>query len=136
NNYVYEEAENAIFIHRSRVGRTSANLAENPRVCYSVSEMGQLYTGASAQNFGVEYRSVVIFGTATLVDDQAEARRVLQLFMDKYAPHLKSGVDYTPFTPEDAAHTAVYKIAIEQWSGKKRERPADQLAYDFPPDEA
>lgn len=136
NNYVYDEAANVIYFHRSKVGRTSATLAQNPRVCYSVSEMGQLYSGASAMNFGVAYRSVIIFGTAALVDDQAEVQRALQMLMDKYAPHLTPGVDYENFTPRDAAATAVYKITIEQWSGKQRDLPADKLTYDFPPDEA
>lgn len=136
-NYVYDETANAIYLHRARVGRTSANLAENPHVCYSVSEMGSLYTGASFNDFGVEYRSVVVFGKAVLVEDQAEARHALQILLDKYAPHLKAGIDYVTFTPQEAEAPAVYKIIIERWSGKKNDLPDDERpTHDFPPDEA
>jgi len=126
HNYVYDEAGHCIYFHRSPVGRTSANLEHNPRVCYTVFEMGRMYAGVDAQKFGVEYRSVVIFGRAERVEAEG-ALRALQMLVKKYAPHLKSGVDYRPVRPECVESAAVYKIKIEAWSGKMNE-----VAYDFP----
>jgi nitroimidazol reductase NimA-like FMN-containing flavoprotein (pyridoxamine 5'-phosphate oxidase superfamily) len=84
-------------------------------------------------DFGVEYRSVVIFGTAELVGE-AEASRALQMLMEKYAPHLKYGVDYAPFETDCPRKAVVYRINIQHWSGKKNEAPEDQPgAYRFPP---
>ena len=69
--------------------------------------------------FGVEYAGVVVFGRAAIVTDDAEAKRGLQLLLDKYFPHLRPGDDYTPTADRDLKVTAVYRIDIESWSGKE-----------------
>jgi uncharacterized protein len=131
HNYVYDETQNCLYFHRNPVGRTSANLERNPRVCYQVVEMGRMYGGSRALDFGVEYRSVVIFGIAHRVDPE-EAAYALQLLMQKYASHLKFGVDYQAFEPQCPKAAAVYRVDIERWSGKKKEVPADHPgAYDY-----
>ena len=125
HNYVYDEAAHCIYFHRSPVGRTSANLAHNPRVCYTVFEMGRLYAQAETHDFSVEYRSVVIFGRAQQVGPE-EAVRALQMLVDKYAPHLKSGEADRVHMMECTKTAAVYKIEIDHWSGKKNEFAADR----------
>jgi hypothetical protein len=130
HNYVYDEAEHCIYFHRSPVGRTSANLEHNPRVCYQVVEMGRMYIKEAPLNFSVEYRSVVIFGTAHRTGPE-ESARALHLLVEKYAPHLQPGVDYQDADLECPA-AAVYRVDIETWSGKKNEVPADYPgAYEF-----
>src|SRR5690606_1102922 len=104
-----------------------ANVESDERVCFSVSEMGRLLPAPVALDFSVEYAGVVVFGRATVVTDRAEAERALQLLLDKYFPHLRPGRDYRPITPSELARTTVYRIQIEQWSGKKKE-----VAPDFP----
>lgn len=131
HNYVYDEAQNCIYFHRSPVGRASANLERNPRVCYQVAEMGRLYAGRRARDFGVEYRSVVIFGAARRVGVE-EATHALRLLLDKYAPHLEYGVVYEGFDPLQPDEVAVYRVDIESWSGKARELPEDHPgAYEY-----
>ncbi len=124
HNYVYSEADHCLYFHRDPIGRTSANLERNRRVCYTVHEMGRMYAGKDALEFGVEYRSVVIFGTARRVELE-EAARALRLLMEKYAPHLEFGVDYTAFKPQCPAAAAVYRVDIESWSGKRNEVAPD-----------
>jgi len=131
HNYAYDEASHCIYFHRDPVGRTSANLERNPRVCYQVVEMGRMYGGSDALDFGVEYRSVIIFGTAHRVAVE-EADYALRLLMQKYAPHLEFGIDYQAFKPQCPRAAAVYRVDIEQWSGKKNEVAADHPgAYDY-----
>lgn len=127
NLFVYDEQTHAVYTHTARVGRTRANVDEDERVCFSVSEMGRLLPAPEALEFSVEYAGVVIFGRACVVDNTEEAKRALQLLLDKYAPHLKPDVDYRPTTDEELKRTAVYKIHIDSWSGKKKE-----VALDFP----
>ena len=131
HSYVYDEAKNCIYFHRDPIGRTSANLEHNPKVCYQVVEMGRNYSGRDALDFGVEYRSVVIFGTARRVELE-EAAYALRLLMEKYAPHLDFGHDYTAFKPDCPQAAAVYRVDIEQWSGKKNEVAPDHPgAYNY-----
>jgi nitroimidazol reductase NimA-like FMN-containing flavoprotein (pyridoxamine 5'-phosphate oxidase superfamily) len=127
NLFVYDEAEHVLYMHTARVGRTRANIETAARVCFTVGEMGRLLPADVALDFSVEYRSVVVFGTASVIEDEAEAARALQLLLDKYFPHLKPGQDYRPSTPEELSRTSVYRINIEQWSGKQK-----RVGPDFP----
>jgi nitroimidazol reductase NimA-like FMN-containing flavoprotein (pyridoxamine 5'-phosphate oxidase superfamily) len=127
NLFAFDEARHAIYIHTARSGRTRTNLLHNTRVCFGVSEMGRLLPADTALEMSVEFASVVVFGRASLVNDQAEARHGLQLLLDKYFAQLHPGSDYRPITDEELARTQVYRIEIDEWSGKRK-----QVADDFP----
>ena len=123
--FAYDEEANCLHIHGARVGRTATNIDVNPRICFSVIEMGRILPADAAIEFGQEYAGVMVFGPAHMVKDREEASRALQMLMDKYAPHLESGVDYRPVEEADVKTTGVFCIAIESWSGKKKEAVAD-----------
>lgn len=125
NLFVYDEAAHAIYLHTARLGRTRANVEENPRVCFSVSEMRRLLPAKTALDFSVEYAGVTVFGQASIIADAAEATHALQMLLDKYFPDLRPGKDYRPITSEEIARTAVFRIQIEQWSGKRKAVPDD-----------
>jgi len=127
NIFVFDEAENVLYMHTARVGRTQGNVEKGNPICFTITEMGRLLPADVALEFSVEYTGVVVFGTAVIVTDEAEATHGLQLLLDKYAPHLKPGQDYRPPVPEELKRTAVYRINIEQVSGKKKE-----VEDDFP----
>lgn len=127
NLFVFDEAARAIYLHTARVGRTQANVEANNKVCFSISEMGRLLPADEALEFSVEYAGVTVFGRGVIVTDEAEAERGLQLLLDKYFPHLKPGEHYRPITPDELRRTCVYRIDIEQWSGKRK-----QVGPDFP----
>ena len=123
--YVYDEAEHAIYIHGALVGRMRSNIEANPRVCFSIAEMGRLLPADTAMEVGVEYASVVVFGKAEVITDAEQARHGLQLMLDRYFPHLKPGQDYREIIPEELNITAVYRIHIEAWSGKETHAKED-----------
>jgi nitroimidazol reductase NimA-like FMN-containing flavoprotein (pyridoxamine 5'-phosphate oxidase superfamily) len=138
NLFVYDEAAHVIYLHTAREGRTRANVEGDERVCFSAAEMGRLLPADTALEMSVEYAAVVVFGRAAIVDDEAEARHGLQLLLDKYCPHLRPGRDYRPITEEELARTSVFRIRIQQWSGKKKEVAADfpgAFFYGQPPQE-
>lgn len=124
STFVFDEGAHSIYVHGAQEGRTVTTLKANPRVCFSVAEMGRLLPGSRAKGFALEYSGVVVFGKAVIVGPE-EARRGLQLLLDKYAPHLKPGRDYETMSEEELSATNVYRIEIEQWSGKKREADAE-----------
>ncbi len=127
NLFVYVEADNAIYLHTSVHGQTRANIAASGQVCFTVSEIGRLLPADTAMEFSVEYASVVVYGRATIIEDPEQARRGLQCLLDKYFPHLKPGKDYRPVVDAELKPTAVYRLDIERWSGKRK-----QVAEDFP----
>jgi nitroimidazol reductase NimA-like FMN-containing flavoprotein (pyridoxamine 5'-phosphate oxidase superfamily) len=120
NLFVYDEARHCIYMHTAHLGRTRANIEANPQVCFSIMTMGRLLPAPEALEFSVEYSGVVVFGAAVIVEDEAEAIDGLQQLLDKYAPHLKAGTDYRPPVAEELKRTAVYRINIQEWSGKKK----------------
>ncbi|QBD74764.1 hypothetical protein EPA93_01650 [Ktedonosporobacter rubrisoli] len=127
NLFIYDEFQHVIYVHTGPVGRTRANIERDERVCFSVYEMGRLYPGQLASEFGVEYASVTIFGTATIIEDLQEKRRFFDTLFAKYFPDFQAGKDYQPSSDQEIARPCLYKIQIQQWSGKKHiERP------DFP----
>lgn len=120
--FVYDEGAKAIHFHTAREGRIFANIAANPRVCFNVCRMGDLIADTAAWRFDVAYDSVVVFGRATVLSHREEAIRALRLLLTKYFPHLRYGVDYAAITPEQLARTAVCRLDIEGWSGKRNTR--------------
>jgi uncharacterized protein len=125
NLFVYDEPGHLIYMHTARLGRTQANIERDEAVCFSINEMGRLLPADTALEFSVEYAGVVIFGRGRIVTDETEATHALELLLNKYFPHLKSGEDYHPIKREELARTAVYAIAIDSWSGKKKEVTSD-----------
>jgi len=133
NLFYYDEASHSIITHTARVGRTRANIEIHDKVCFSIMEMGRLLPASEALEFSVEYAGVTIFGTMTVVDDKEESKRLLQLIMDKYASHLVAGEDYRPPHNDEMPRTSVFRIAINDWTGKKKEVDPDfSGAYPYP----
>lgn len=126
NLFVYDSNAHTLFLHTARKGRTRSNIEREPRVCFTVSEMGRLLPADTALEFSVEYSSVVVFGRAEIVDEYAEATTALQMLLDKYFGHLEAGRDYRPPVHEELRRTTVIRVNIDSWSGKKKE------AGDFP----
>lgn len=120
NLFVYDEPANAIYFHTARRGQTRDNLEEHDEVCFTVAEMGRLLPADTALEFSVEYSSVVVFGQASLVSDERSAIKALQALLDKYAEHLKPGIDYRPPVREELKRTSVFRLKIASWSGKMK----------------
>ncbi|MFL5665901.1 MAG: pyridoxamine 5'-phosphate oxidase family protein [Ktedonobacteraceae bacterium] len=121
NLFVYDETSRVIYLHTAAIGRTKANIEADERVCFTVTEMGRFLPADIAFNFSVEYASVVVFGSCSVITEQEQARDALHLLLRKYAPHLQPGEDYRAVTDQDLGRTTVYQIKIEQWSGKKKQ---------------
>ena len=118
NLFVYDPGRHAVYIHTARTGLTRDNLAEPVPVCFSAFEMGRLLPADEALEFSVEFAGVTAFGTGRVVEDAQEAREALQMLLDKYAPDLRPGRDYRAITAGELKRTSVYRIDIEEWSGK------------------
>jgi nitroimidazol reductase NimA-like FMN-containing flavoprotein (pyridoxamine 5'-phosphate oxidase superfamily) len=134
NLFVFDEPNRVLYMHTARQGRTRSNVEGDERVAFSVGEMGRLLPAKEALEMSVEYNGVVVFGRAAIVSDEAEARHALCLLLDKYFPHLQRGRDYRDITRDELDRTAVYRIRIESWSGKRNQKePGFPGAFDYRP---
>lgn len=121
NLFVFDESRRVVYMHTAGAGRTRANVDGDERVCFAASEMGRLLPSPRAFNMSVEYAGVVAFGRARVIADVDEKRRALEMLVDKYFAHLRPVEDYALPSPEELAATAVYRIEIEGWSGKRKQ---------------
>lgn len=119
STFWFDEEYHQIVFHSNVAGRVRSNLETNPRVCFEASEMGRLLPSNVALEFSLQYRSVIVFGTARLLTDEAEARRALYGLIRKYFPRMRAGREYREITDRELKRTSVYAIQIEAWSGKE-----------------
>ncbi|MGD8405917.1 MAG: pyridoxamine 5'-phosphate oxidase family protein [Anaerolineales bacterium] len=127
STFWYDEANQRIIFHSNIAGRVRANIERNPKVCLEASEMGKLLPSNVALEFSLQYRSVIIFGTARILEDPDEQRAALTGLIKKYFPEMEAGREYRPITDKELKRTSVYTIEIESWSGKENwEERADQ----------
>ena len=131
NLFVFDPSKDVIYLHSARKGETRTQLDGCPQAAFCVAEMGRLLPAPAAVNFSVEYASVVLKGTSSVVEDEEEASYALDLFMRKYAPQFEPGKDYRPTEAKDLARTSVFRIDIESWSAKGKTSQAED-AYDYP----
>lgn len=117
--FLFDEERHAIFMHAADEGRVLTNIQSNPKVCFTAFEMGEIFPGRLARSFGVKFASVVVFGKISIVTGTQEVLRVLDVFMQKYAPHMQVGVDYPPIDESELAGMVVYRLDILGWSGKQ-----------------
>jgi hypothetical protein len=132
--FVYDEEAGAIYVHGASDGRAHGIVerAGSAPACFTTSEMGRFVPAAEPVNFTVEYASVVAYGTIGLVGRRDDKRRVLERFMSKFAPQLTAGEDYEEMSEASIDRTAVYRLDVERWSGKRGEKPPDHpTAYDL-----
>ena len=123
--FVYDPEASAILLHGAQAGRAYGLVesGDQPRASFTTSEKGRYIPADEPVNFTVEYSSVVAYGTIDLVPDPEEKRRALKQFMRKFAPQLTAGEDYERISEDSIDRTAVYRLDVASWSGKKGWKP-------------
>jgi nitroimidazol reductase NimA-like FMN-containing flavoprotein (pyridoxamine 5'-phosphate oxidase superfamily) len=134
--FFYDEAGHRIIFHSNIAGRVRANIERHPEVCVEVSEFGRLLPSNIALEFSLQYRSVLVFGKARVIEDENEKRDVLHKLIAKYFSEMQIDRDYRSATNKEIRRTSVYEIKIESWSGKENWKDrADQSGEWAPLDE-
>lgn len=75
----YGRVRDKLYIHGSPASRMLRTLNQGIEVCVTVTLLDGLVLARSAFHHSMNYRSVVIFGTANLVDDIEEKSEALEL---------------------------------------------------------
>ena len=107
-----------LYIHGSAASRMLGNAAANTPLAVTVTHIDGLVMARSAFHHSVNYRSVVILGTATLVTDHAEKLAVMKGLIDHVAPGRWDHIRQPNEKELDA--TSVLSIPIDEASAKIR----------------
>lgn len=133
STFWFDEQNHRIIFHSNLAGRVRANIEANPRVCFEASELGKMLPSNVALEFSLQFRSVVVFGTARLISDPTEARKALYGLIHKYFPSMIAGKDFREITDKELARTSIYAIQIEEWSGKENWKDRADQSDEWPP---
>ena len=115
----YDDENHQIVFHSNVAGRVRSNIENNPKVSLEASELGKLLPSNVALEFSLQFRSVLVFGTARLINDPQEAKRLLYGLIGKYFPMMTVGKEYREITEKELRATSIYAIKIAEWSGKE-----------------
>ena len=128
----YGRDDDVLYIHGSAASRMLRNLDKGVPVCITVTLLDGLVLARSVFNHSMNYRSVVILGTATLVDDPAEKLAALRVLTEHILP--RRWDDSRLPNEKELKATSVLKIPIEEFSAKVRVGPPvdDEEDYSFP----
>lgn len=118
SSYWFDEDRHELVFHSNVVGRLRANSERHDEMCLEISEFGRFLPSNNPLEISLQYRSVMVFGRARVVEGD-EARRALYGLVQKYFPSMVPGREYRLIRDEDLARTSVYAVAIDDWSGKE-----------------
>ncbi|HXJ85995.1 MAG TPA: pyridoxamine 5'-phosphate oxidase family protein [Candidatus Binatia bacterium] len=121
-----------LYIHGSAASRMLRQMREGVAVCVTVTLLDGLVVARSVFNHSMNYRSVVILGKATLVDDPEEKLAALRILSEHIIPGRWD--DARQPNERELKATSVLRVPIEEFSAKVRTGPPidDESDYSFP----
>ena len=127
----YGRKDDSLFIHGSAASRMLRQAKEGVPVCITVTLLDGLVLARSIFNHSMNYRSVVVLGKATLVDDPAEKIEALRLLSEHIIPG--RWVDSRQPNERELKATSILRVPIEEFSAKVRKGPVvdDEEDYSF-----
>ncbi|MGD0468619.1 MAG: pyridoxamine 5'-phosphate oxidase family protein [Terriglobales bacterium] len=121
-----------LYVHGSVASRMLRNLGQGVPACITVTLVDGLVLARSVFNHSMNYRSVVILGTATLVDDPAEKLAALRAISEHIIPGRWD--DARQPNEKELKQTSILRLPINEFSAKVRVGPPvdDEEDYSFP----
>jgi uncharacterized protein len=114
----YGRVEDRLYIHGSPASRMLRSLLTGIDVCVTVTLLDGLVLARSAFHHSMNYRSVVVFGTANIVQDADEKLTALQAFTDHVVPE-RWGEVRQP-SRQELQGTLVLSLPLAEASAKVR----------------
>jgi nitroimidazol reductase NimA-like FMN-containing flavoprotein (pyridoxamine 5'-phosphate oxidase superfamily) len=102
-----------LYVHSAREGKKIDILRKNNNICVEFDVDHELVKTDRACAWGMKYRSVICFGTASFVDDDCQKREALDVIMAHYSSGSFAYID------KELADMIIIKIEIESITGKQ-----------------
>jgi nitroimidazol reductase NimA-like FMN-containing flavoprotein (pyridoxamine 5'-phosphate oxidase superfamily) len=114
----YARIRDRLVIHGSAASRMMRALSEEIDVCVTVTLIDALVLARSAFHHSMNYRSVVVFGKAKIITDEAEKYEALKAFTDHIVPN--RWAEIRPPTGNELKGTTVLSLPLAEASAKIR----------------
>jgi nitroimidazol reductase NimA-like FMN-containing flavoprotein (pyridoxamine 5'-phosphate oxidase superfamily) len=128
----YGRAGDVLYIHGSAASRMLRRVSEGVPVCVTVTLLDGLVLARSVFNHSMNYRSVVVLGKATVVENAQEKVSALQVLSEHIIPG--RWTEARQPNEKELKATTVVRVPIEEFSAKVRIGPPidDEEDYAFP----
>jgi uncharacterized protein len=110
-----------LYLHGSPANRMLGALAEGTACCLTATLVDELVLARTARNHSLNYRSVMVLGTAREIIDPDEKQRALRAVVEHIAPGRADEIKGP--REKDLETTKVLSMAIEEASAKVRTGP-------------
>lgn len=117
----YARGGDRLFIHGSQASRMLRAVGQGIEVCVTVTLIDGLVLARSAFHHSMNYRSVVIFGHATVVDEREKKLEVLRVLSEHMIPGRWD--DVREPNERELQLTTVLSLPIDEASAKVRTGP-------------
>lgn len=111
----------SVYWHGSSASRMLRSQAQGIDVCLAVTHVDSLVLARSAFGHSINYRSAMLYGRASLIEDDQHKLQAINSFIDRFYPG-RSGVIRAP-TRQELNATSIVWMPIEQASAKIRDIP-------------
>ncbi|MBC8194926.1 MAG: pyridoxamine 5'-phosphate oxidase family protein [Acidimicrobiia bacterium] len=129
---LYARMGDRLLLHGSPASRLLRTAKSGVEVCVTVTLLDGLVLARSAFHHSMNYRSVVVFGTATEVTDWDEKVAALDRLTDHVVPGRMAVL--RPHTDKEVRGTTVLSLSLEECSMKVRTGPPVDDAEDMDAD--
>ena len=110
-SYVYHDSK--IFFHCAISGHKLDAIARNEKVSFCVIDQDNVVP----QEYTTYFRSVIVFGKARILEDEAEKRSALEKLAARYSPDYEQG--RLQEIDKQLKRVCVVELAIEHMTGKE-----------------
>jgi len=117
----YAREGETLYLHGSSASRSLKTLGSGLTVCVTVTLIDGLVLSRAIFTHSIDYRSVVVLGTAAPVLDPAEKLRVLHALSEQLVPGRWK--DVRPPNPKELKATLVLAMPLKEVSVKVRNGP-------------
>ena len=114
----YARCGDVVYLHGAAANAMLKTVASGAPICVTVTLLDGIVLARSAFHHSMNYRSVVLFGVGSAVDDPDEKLRALLAIVDHMAPGRSR--DARPPTESELRATAVVRLPIDEASAKVR----------------
>jgi len=116
-NFAYEVADETVLIyfHCALQGKKMDMISLNRNVCFEVDALHGISKGDVACGWSVGYESVMGEGEATVITDERQKVRALDVLMKR---HGYSGRPY--YSPDALSAVSVLRISVTAMTGKRK----------------
>ena len=127
----YWREDDWVYWHGSSASRALRRQKGGVPVCFTASLLDGLVLARSGFHSSINYRSVMAFGAAVLIDDPAEKLRQLERFVERLTPG--RWAELRPVEAQELKATTVLGLELKEVVAKVRSGPPadDEPDYDL-----